>query len=134
MIGPQRLRNLIQSVICPALAYQFSIAPCSLPLLKRLSSAVSSAVKKHLHLPKDFPTLFIFSDCAFGAEEMGSVFLAKSLGDFYVALQKGSPNNKIANAFLAQLNFQMCDQNNALDNPIQTNGYGFHHPLSQLAI
>jgi hypothetical protein len=101
MIGPQHLQYLIQSVICPALAYQFSIAPCSLPLLKRLSSAVSSAVKKHLHLPKDFPTSFIFSDCAFGAEEMESVFLAKSLGDFYVALQKGSRNNKIAKAFLA---------------------------------
>jgi hypothetical protein len=88
-------------------------------------------VKKHLHLPKDFPTSFIFSDCTFGAEEMESVFLAKSLGDFYVALQKGSRNNKIANAFLTELNFQMCDQNNALDNPIQTNGYGFHHPLLQ---
>jgi hypothetical protein len=25
----------------------------------------------------------------------------------------------------------MCDQNNALDNPIQTNGHGFHHSLSQ---
>jgi hypothetical protein len=92
---------------------------------------VSSAVKKHLNLPKDFPASFIFSDCAFSAEDMESVFLAKSLGDFYVALQKGPRNNKIANAFLAQLNAQMCDQNNALDNPIQPNGYGFHHPLSQ---
>jgi hypothetical protein len=104
MIGPQLLRYLIQSVICPALAYQFSIASCSLRLLKRLPSAVSSAVKKHLHLLKDFPASFIFSDCAFGAEEMESVFLAKSLGDFYVDLQKGSRNNKIANAFLAKLN------------------------------
>jgi hypothetical protein len=104
MIGPQRLRYLIQSVICPAPAYQFSIAPYSLPLLKRLSSTVSSAVKKPLHLPKDFLASFIFSDWAFGAEEMESVFLAKSLGDFYIPLQKGSRNNKIANAFLAQLN------------------------------
>jgi hypothetical protein len=67
----------------------------------------------------------------FGAEEMKSVILAKSLGDFYVALKKGMRNNKIANSFLAQLNFQICDQNNALDTPIPTNGYGFHHPLSQ---
>jgi Reverse transcriptase (RNA-dependent DNA polymerase) len=106
LIGPQRLRYFIQSVICPALAYQFSIAPCSLPLLKRLSSAVFSAVEKHLHLSKDFPTSFIFSDCAFGSEEMESLFLAKSLGVFYIAFQKGSRNNEIANAFLAQLNFK----------------------------
>jgi hypothetical protein len=25
----------------------------------------------------------------------------------------------------------MCDQNSGLENPIKTNGYGFHHPLSQ---
>jgi hypothetical protein len=60
---------------------------------------------------------------------MESVFLAKSLGDFYVALRKGSRNNKIANTFLAQLNVQMWDQNKALDNSIQTNSYSFHHPL-----
>jgi hypothetical protein len=46
-----------------------------------------SAIKKHLHLRKDFLVLFIFSDCAFGAEEMESVFLAKSLVNFYVALK-----------------------------------------------
>jgi hypothetical protein len=131
MIGPQRLRYLFNIVICPALAYQFLIAPCSLPLLKRLSSAISSAVKKHLYLPKDIFVLFIFSDCAFGAEEMESVFLAKALSDFYVALQKDSRNSKIANAYLAQLNCQMWDQNSAFDNPIQINGSGFHHPLSQ---
>jgi hypothetical protein len=75
MIGPQHLQYLIQSVICPSLAYQFSMAPCSPPLLKQLSSAGSSEVKKHLHLPKNFPTSFIFSDWAFGAEEMESLFL-----------------------------------------------------------
>jgi hypothetical protein len=50
IIGLQRLRYLIKSVIRPDLAYQCLIAPTSLPLLGRLSSAVSLAVKRHLHL------------------------------------------------------------------------------------
>jgi hypothetical protein len=121
----------IKNVFCPALAYQFSIAPCSIPLLKRLSSAESFAFSKHLQLLKAFPASFTVSNCAFGAKEMESVFLAKLLGDLYIALQKGSGNNKIANAFLAQLNYQMCDQNSVSDNPFQTNGYGFHNSFLQ---
>jgi hypothetical protein len=74
MIGPQCLRYLIKSVISPALDYQFSIAPYSCPLLKRLESAVSWVVKKHLYLPKDFPVSFFFGNCAFGAKEIENVF------------------------------------------------------------
>jgi hypothetical protein len=102
MIGPQRLKYPINNVICPALEYQFSIAPCSLPLLRPLSYAISSVVEKHLHLSNDFSVLFIFSDCAFGAKEIETVRQAKLLGDLYTALQKGFQNNKIADAFFAQ--------------------------------
>jgi hypothetical protein len=43
-ISPQRLSYIIKILIWSAVAYQFLIAPCSLLLLKRLSSTVSSAV------------------------------------------------------------------------------------------
>jgi hypothetical protein len=61
--GIQTRENL--SVIYPAIPYQFSTAPASLPLLKRFSTLISSTTKKKLRLPNDFPTAFIFSKFAF---------------------------------------------------------------------
>jgi hypothetical protein len=58
------------------------MATCSHPLIKRSSSGVLSAVKKHFHLPKACPFSIIFRDCTFGAEEMEIVFLAKSHSSF----------------------------------------------------
>jgi hypothetical protein len=65
-----------QSVICTALANQMSIAPSCVSLLRRQSSATSSAVKKHLHRSEDIPFFFILKECTFGAEERNSLYLA----------------------------------------------------------
>jgi hypothetical protein len=99
-IGPARLQYLINSVINPAIAYQFSTAPASLQLLKRLSPLISSTTKKKLRLQRtSLPLLY-------------------------------SPNRKLATAFVAQLSYELCDANNSLANPIPLDNCCLHHPFS----
>jgi Reverse transcriptase (RNA-dependent DNA polymerase) len=129
-IGPARLRYLINSVINPAIAYQFSTAPAYHPLLKRLSTHISSTTKKKLRLPKDFPTAFIFSKFAFDATGAEKTYLRKSVSDLLVALQPTSRNRKLATAFVAQLSYELCDANNSLANPIPLENCCLHHPFS----
>jgi hypothetical protein len=56
----------------------------------------------------------MLGDSAFGAHDVEATFLYKSLGNLLVLLQLSSKNRSLAEAFVAQLSYNMCDQNCAL--------------------
>jgi hypothetical protein len=61
----------------------------------------------------------IFNPNAFGATEVETAYLQKSLGDPQVASQLGSNSQHHAKTYISQLSWELCDANSSMIYPVQ---------------